>query len=99
MCQDSIRKILQQDLKFHSYKMQVVQELKISDYEKRVNFAVLMQELLHHNPNAILSMSDEAHFHLNGSVNKQNFCHWAPPNPCDVHEKPYPHYLQFGPVA
>lgn len=84
MCQDSIRKFLQQDLKFHTYKMQVIKELKISDYEKRVNFAVIMQELLHHNPNAILSMS----FHLNGSVNKQNFCHWAPLNPCDVHEKP-----------
>jgi hypothetical protein len=28
-----------------------------------------------------LIMSDEAHFHLNGNVNKQNFRYWAAENP------------------
>lgn len=46
--------------------------------QKRVNFAVRMQELFNCNPSALLLMSDEDHFHLNGSVNKRNFYYWAP---------------------
>ena len=34
--------------------------------------------------------SDEAHFHLNGSVNKQNFHYWSTINTRQVHEHP-PH--------
>ena len=33
-------------------------------------------------------MTDEAHFHLNGYVNKQNFRYWAPENPCLLHQSP-----------
>ena len=32
-------------------------------------------------------MSDEAHFHLSGFVNKQNFPFWAEGNPRAVHQK------------
>jgi hypothetical protein len=32
--------------------------------------------------------SDEAHFHLNSSVNKQNFRYWSETNPQQVHERP-----------
>jgi len=35
-----------------------------------------------------LWMSDEAHFHLSGFVNKQNFRYWSERNPCNLHEKP-----------
>ena len=34
-----------------------------------------------------LIMSDEAHFHLNGFVNKQNCCFWAKENPRTVHQR------------
>jgi hypothetical protein len=37
--------------------------------------------------NALL-MSDEAHFHLSGYVNKQNFRYWAPHNPHGLHQHP-----------
>jgi hypothetical protein len=35
-----------------------------------------------------LIMSDEAHFHLNGNVNKQNFRYWSAENPHMLHQKP-----------
>jgi hypothetical protein len=40
------------------------------------------------NDNAVSLMSDEAHFHLNGSVNKQNCRYWAANNPHEMHQKP-----------
>jgi hypothetical protein len=33
-------------------------------------------------------MSDEAHFHSSGFVNKQNFCFWSATNPTELHERP-----------
>jgi hypothetical protein len=33
-------------------------------------------------------MMDEAHFHLSGSVNKQNFRYWAAENPHELHQCP-----------
>jgi len=33
-------------------------------------------------------MSDEAHFHVSGFVNKQNFRYWSQANPRALHEKP-----------
>jgi hypothetical protein len=35
-----------------------------------------------------LLMSDDAHFHLPGFVNKQNFCYWSATNPIELHERP-----------
>jgi len=37
---------------------------------------------------AVLLNSDEAHFHLNGAVNKQNFRYWAERNPRELQEQP-----------
>ena len=42
---ESVRSILQTDFRFHSYKMQVVQQL-MTDYTQRVAFAVQMQVIL-----------------------------------------------------
>jgi hypothetical protein len=35
-----------------------------------------------------LLMSDEAHFHLSGFVNKQNFRYWSATNPTELHDRP-----------
>jgi transposase len=88
LSRESVRTILKKDLAFHPYKMCIVQQLKATDYEQREDFAVRMQVLLEEHENSIIIMSDEAHFHLNGEVNKQNFRYWSTDNPCNIHEKP-----------
>ena len=75
----SVRRILHADLKFHPYKMMIVQELSERDWENR---RACSNDILQNIPqNALLITSDEAHFHLSGCVNKQNFRYWAPENP------------------
>ncbi|XP_050302993.1 uncharacterized protein LOC126740872 [Anthonomus grandis grandis] len=67
----SVRRILHIDLKFHRYKMMIVQELSERDWENRRECS---NDILQNVPqNALLITSDEAHFHLSGCVNKQNF--------------------------
>ena len=39
-------------------------------------------------PELVIVTSDEAHFHLKGNVNKQNFRSWSPMNPRHLHERP-----------
>ena len=47
-----------------------------------------MLDMFEENENLTLIMSDEAHFHLNGTVNKQNFRYWASENPRELHQRP-----------
>lgn len=86
MSDRSVRRILRYDLHFHPYKMAIVQQLNPSDYAKRNEFSEQMVDLL--TDEKILIMSDEAHFHLNGYVNKQNFRYWSEKNPEELHERP-----------
>ena len=78
----TIQRILQ-DLRWHPYKVQVVQRLHEEDKENRLQFA--QQELARINADpmhlAELTWSDEAHFHLDGGVNRHNCRYWAPENP------------------
>lgn len=82
----SVRRILHLDLRFHPYKLMIVQKLNEGDYVQRREFAERMLEIL--DDRVVVIMSDEAHFHLNGYVNKQNFRYWAPRNPNELHERP-----------
>ena len=71
----------------HPYKMVIAQELSDRDFETRVT---LSQDLLPNVPRtAVLLFSDEAHFHLSGTVNKQNFRYWSQNNPREVHQRPF----------
>jgi len=83
---ESVRRILQRDLRFHPYKIMVVQELKARDYVQREDFAVRMQVVFDEEENPIILMSDKAHFHLNSTVNKQNCHYWSPDNPHNIHQ-------------
>ena len=53
------------------------------DVTRRLDFANLILEKIDSNKINIKKMwfSDEAHFHLNGYVNKQNWRHWGTENP------------------
>lgn len=86
----SLLRILHSDLHFHPYKIQVVHKLKDPDKPVRVAFCRRFLQILENDENQInfLLMSDEAHFHLSGYVNKQNFRYWAEENPHQLHEKP-----------
>jgi hypothetical protein len=46
-----------------------------------------MLEITKEHEDKFFMMSDEAYFHLNGSVNKQNFRYWAAQNPHEFHER------------
>ena len=82
----SVRQILKSDLRFHPYKLMVAQELLERDHETRV---ACCKDIFENVPaDAILITSDEAHFHLSGFVNKQNFCYWSESNPRELHERP-----------
>jgi len=75
--------ILRSDLSLHPYKLQVVHALSNQDREMCLQFFCQFVVILTKNPelpNKLL-MSDKAHFHLHGTVNKQNFRYWSAANP------------------
>ena len=82
----SVRRILH----YHQYKIQIVQALNTRDYGARVRFCQEMLGLIGGDEDLVNNIwtSDEAHFHISGSVNKQNFRYWSQANPRALHEKP-----------
>ena len=68
--------------------MMIFHELKELDFEHRRNFADQFLLLLTEENYNLLMMTDKAHFHLSGSVNKQNFRYWSPENPRLLHQQP-----------
>ena len=80
----SLRRILHADLNLHPYKIMLAQELSESDH---ANHGAISVEILEQIPAAaVLLSSDEAHFHVSGAINKQNFRYWAECNPRELQE-------------
>ena len=81
-------RILRRDLALHSYKIQLTQELKVNDHRQCRVFADRVLEQLEVNPNFAkqIIFSDEAHFWMNGYVNKQNYRIWDDTNPREIHQ-------------
>jgi hypothetical protein len=65
--------------------MTVLHKLKAIDKERRLQFSLwaMEEEAVLHNT----WFTDEAYFHLNGVVNKQNFRFWAKELPHTLCEK------------
>ena len=77
----SLWRILREDLECYPYKIQLVQKIGQNDYEKRLQFERLFIEIIQQEEeNYSLLMTDEAHIHLNGLVNKQSFRYWGVEN-------------------
>lgn len=78
----SLQRILH-DVSWHPYKVHVVQELSDEDRADRLDFARDELQRIADNPQHMpfLAFSDEAHFHLDGGVNRHNCRYWAPANP------------------
>jgi len=81
----SVQRILKNDLHLFPYKITVLHGLTARDKQSRLEFAEWTQreQMTMHN----VWFSDEAHFHLNGVVNKQNVRFWASENPYVISEK------------
>ena len=77
------RKVYLTDLSLFLYNIQLSQPLSEDGIDRRYNFSKEYGALLEENPNVVQVtwFSDEAHFHLNGYVNKQNTRFWATQNP------------------
>ncbi|CAB3262266.1 unnamed protein product [Arctia plantaginis] len=86
----SLRRILVKDLRMFPYKVQSVHHLLPVDRQTRVTYAqaILNLEDEVDDFSTKIIMSDEAHFHLNGYVNKQNYRFWGTENPRVMHEEP-----------
>lgn len=86
----SLWRILRKDLGLHPYKIKLTQELKPFDHLKRRRFVNWAQEQIENDADfhRKIIFSDEAHFWLNGFVNKQNMRYWAGSNPHVIHEAP-----------
>ncbi len=72
------------------YKIKLTQEVKPTDYEKRLVFAHSVRDKLEFGEltrNSLL-LCDEAHFHLCKSVNEQNCLYYPGANAHQIHEKP-----------
>jgi len=85
----SLRRILKVDLMMFPYKIQLAQKLLPRDEPQRLQYANRLILLSTENPKFLnnLIMSDEAHFHLNGFVNKQNCRIWGTENPRALHQR------------
>lgn len=79
---EAVRRVLKLH-KFHPYKMQILQELREDDPDRRIQFCEDMTEMLRVTPQLLknICFSDECTFHLNGSVNKHNCRYWSDENP------------------
>jgi len=81
----SVRRILHRDIHMNPYKMLITQDLSERDIETR---RAVCEDFLQNIPTGnVLISSDEAYFHLSGTVNKLNFRYWAVENPHELHQR------------
>ena len=81
----TLNRVLHKDLYLHPHKIEMVQELNSQDRAQRLQFA---NEMLERFTNFNIFFSDEAHFHLNEHLNRQNCRYWSGTNPTLKHQKP-----------
>ena len=70
----------------HPYKIMIVQKILSHDLVQRLQFSEHMLNILQ-NDLAVIITSDEAHFHLDGHINRQSSLFWAKENFRELHRK------------
>lgn len=84
----TIQNILHKRLRLHAYKIQLRQQIKLTDRPKRKEFACFMLEQIDDDPDFLkrVLFTDEATFHINGCVNRHNCRIWGSQQPNEIHE-------------
>ena len=90
MSSRSVCRIIHDDLKLFPYKVQILQAQTQANKTERYEFDQKTSKRIENDPQLLdcLLFSDEAHFHLSGHVNRQNFRFWATEQPHEHSEKP-----------
>lgn len=83
MSRSTLQLILKEDLKMRPYHLQMAHALDAPDPATRMNFARDELMRLAADPDRLnnLLFTDEAHFHLDGGVNRHDWIMWADSNP------------------
>lgn len=86
----TLRRIMRIDLGIFPYKIQLAHQLKPPDKVRRLNYGNWVVQMAEEHDDfwRKIIMSDEAHFTLNGTVNKQNCRFYAAENPELFEEQP-----------
>ena len=79
ICKSTVYNILKRHLKLYPYKLQLLQDIQPDDKEKRLAFA----NFITNNADILQSIlgSDEAHFSLDGTINRHNCRIWSTSKP------------------
>jgi hypothetical protein len=90
ICETTVRNILHKDLKMKAYKFQVFHKIPDYSFGMRFDFANIIIDKVDKNEieSEFMFFSDEAHVHLDGTVNKQNWRIWGTENPHIGSQKP-----------
>ncbi|GBN29079.1 hypothetical protein AVEN_201701-1 [Araneus ventricosus] len=86
----SMQKILRNSLRMFPYKIQSHQAIPIKAVRQRFGFAKEILTMIDNEGFDVgcIWFTDEAHFHFNGFVNRQNWAFWGSENPHLCEEKP-----------
>jgi hypothetical protein len=89
IARSTVHRITRNVLGLHPYRLRRVQELKFTDHGARLSFALKCLNYMGSNDNWLKNIfwTDEAHFHLHGSVNTHNCVIWTTDMPHQVFEK------------
>ena len=87
--QNTVHEVLHKRLRFHVYKLQIIQVLKPDDYPRQAAFAKEILLRIDDDNDYLNSVvfSNEVTFHVYGKVNKHNIRILGSENPCEVVEK------------
>lgn len=81
----TVRRILHSDLHLHPHKMMFDRNWAHKTVKRRDACNAILTAVP---PGSVMWTSNEAHFHLCGTVNKQTFRYWASENPRELHQRP-----------